>query len=54
MTSGFTYTDRIAGGIGTETFPAAETVPTGCGTLVQTIGTTFKQITPFQCPGAVT
>ncbi len=53
VTSGFTYTDPIAGGIGSETFPAAETIPTGCGTLVKTTGTTFKQIAPYQCPGAV-
>ena len=53
VTGGFTYTDPIAGGIGSETFPAAETVPTGCGTLVLTTGTTFKQIAPFQCLGAV-
>jgi ABC-type branched-subunit amino acid transport system substrate-binding protein len=53
VTSGFTYTDPIAGGIGSETFPAAETIPTGCGTLVKTTGTTFKQIAPYQCVGAV-
>jgi branched-chain amino acid transport system substrate-binding protein len=53
VTSGFTYTDPIAGGIGAETFPAASTVPTGCGTLVKTVGTTYKQITPYQCLGAV-
>jgi ABC-type branched-subunit amino acid transport system substrate-binding protein len=53
VTSGFTYTDPIAGGIGSETFPAAETIPTGCGTLVKTTGTTFKQIAPYQCLGAV-
>jgi hypothetical protein len=48
VTSAFTYTDPIAGGIGTETFPAAETTPTGCGTLVKTTGTTMKQVTPYQ------
>ena len=32
------YTDPITGGIGTETFPAAETLPTGCGTLLKTGG----------------
>jgi ABC-type branched-subunit amino acid transport system substrate-binding protein len=53
VTSGFTYSDPIAGGIGSETFPAAETIPTGCGTLVKTTGTTFKQIAPYQCLGAV-
>jgi ABC-type branched-subunit amino acid transport system substrate-binding protein len=53
VTSGFTYTDPITGGIGSETFPAAETIPTGCGTLVKTTGTTFKQVTPYQCLGAV-
>jgi hypothetical protein len=53
VTSGFTYTDPIAGGIGSETFPAAESIPTGCGTLVKTTGTTFQQVTPYQCLGAV-
>jgi ABC-type branched-subunit amino acid transport system substrate-binding protein len=53
VTSGFTYTDPIVGGIGAETFPAASTVPTGCGTLVKTVGTSYKQITPYQCLGAV-
>jgi ABC-type branched-subunit amino acid transport system substrate-binding protein len=50
---GYAYIDPIAGGIGNEYFPAAETIPTGCGTLVKTVGTNFKQITPFQCDGAV-
>jgi ABC-type branched-subunit amino acid transport system substrate-binding protein len=49
----FTYTDPIAGGIGTEAFPAAQTVPTGCGTLVRTVGTSYKQIAPYQCNGIV-
>ena len=49
----FTYTDPIAGGIGTEAFPAASTVPTGCGTLLKTVGTRFKQISPYQCLGIV-
>jgi ABC-type branched-subunit amino acid transport system substrate-binding protein len=53
VTGGFTYTDPIAGGIGTETFPAASKVPTGCGTLVKTVGTSFKQVTPYQCFGPV-
>jgi ABC-type branched-subunit amino acid transport system substrate-binding protein len=53
VTSGFTYTDPIVGGIGTESFPAAESIPTGCGTLVKTTGTTFKQVSPYQCIGAV-
>jgi hypothetical protein len=45
----YVYSDPIAGGIGTETFPAAETVPTGCGTLLKTVGTNFKQIEPYKC-----
>jgi hypothetical protein len=43
------YTDPIAGGIGQETFPAAESIPTGCGTLLKTVGSTFKQIEPYKC-----
>jgi ABC-type branched-subunit amino acid transport system substrate-binding protein len=53
VVDGFTYKDPIAGGIGTEHFPAAGTVPTGCGTLVQTTGTTFKEISPYQCAGSI-
>ena len=49
----FTYTDPIAGGIGTEYFPAATTIPTGCNTTVKTVGTGFKQIAPYQCQSAV-
>jgi ABC-type branched-subunit amino acid transport system substrate-binding protein len=43
------YTDPITGGIGTETFPAAETLPTGCGTLLKTVGNNFKQLEPYKC-----
>jgi len=43
------YKDPIAGGIGTETFPAAETNPTGCGALVKTVGTSFKLVEPYKC-----
>jgi ABC-type branched-subunit amino acid transport system substrate-binding protein len=43
------YTDPITGGIGTETFPTAETLPTGCGTLLKTEGDNFKQIEPYKC-----
>jgi ABC-type branched-subunit amino acid transport system substrate-binding protein len=50
---GFTYIDPIPGGIGNETFPAASKVPTGCGTLVKTVGTNFKQIAPYQCLGVL-
>jgi ABC-type branched-subunit amino acid transport system substrate-binding protein len=50
---GYTYTDPIPGGIGTETFPEAAKVPTGCGTLVKTVGDNFKQIAPYQCLGVL-
>ena len=43
------YTDPIPGGIGIETFPAAETLPTGCGTLVKTVGDNFTQVEPYKC-----
>ncbi len=43
------YTDPITGGIGTETFPAAETLPTGCGTLLKTVGDSFKELEPYKC-----
>lgn len=45
----WTYTDPEAGGIGSETFPAAETNPTGCGVLVKTEGTNFKIVEPYTC-----
>jgi ABC-type branched-subunit amino acid transport system substrate-binding protein len=48
---GFTYHDPISGGLGTAYFPAAENIPTGCGTVVRITGTTYKQIAPFSCPG---
>jgi ABC-type branched-subunit amino acid transport system substrate-binding protein len=50
---GFTYNDPIAGGIGTEYFPAAEKVPTGCSTLLQVEGTDYRQVTPYRCYGAI-
>jgi hypothetical protein len=49
VNSGFVYTDPIAGGIGTEYFPAAEDIPTGCTALLKTVGDGFKQIAPYQC-----
>jgi hypothetical protein len=45
----YTYTDPIPDGIGTEVFPSAETNPTGCGTLVKTVGTNFKLVEPYKC-----
>jgi hypothetical protein len=53
VNGGYTYTDPIAGGIGTEAFPAAQTFPTGCGTYLKTVGTSYKQIDPYQCFGVV-
>jgi len=53
VNKGFTYTDPIPGGIGTEYFPAAEKVPTGCSTLLQVEGTTYRQVTPYACYGAI-
>ncbi len=50
---GFTYEDPNPGGIGTEHFPAAEKVPTGCSTLLQVQGTTYRQVTPYGCYGAI-
>jgi hypothetical protein len=53
VNKGFTYRDPIPGGIGTEYFPAAEKVPTGCSTLLQVEGTTYRQVTPYGCYGAI-
>jgi ABC-type branched-subunit amino acid transport system substrate-binding protein len=52
VTHGFTYTDPIPGGLGTEHWPAAATIPTGCGGLLQTVGNGFKALGPYQCLGA--
>jgi ABC-type branched-subunit amino acid transport system substrate-binding protein len=49
----YVYTPPLAGGINTMYFPAAENVPTGCGTLVEQTGTTYKQFTPYECQGVV-
>jgi ABC-type branched-subunit amino acid transport system substrate-binding protein len=53
VNKGFMYKDPIPGGIGTEYFPAAEKVPTGCSTLLQIEGTAFRPITPYACDGAI-
>jgi ABC-type branched-subunit amino acid transport system substrate-binding protein len=53
VNKGFMYKDPIPGGIGTEYFPAAEKVPTGCSTLLQIEGTAFRPITPYACFGAI-
>jgi ABC-type branched-subunit amino acid transport system substrate-binding protein len=49
VNAGFTYTDPIAGGVGTEYFPAAETIPNGCSTMVRVSGSKYVQSSPFQC-----
>jgi ABC-type branched-subunit amino acid transport system substrate-binding protein len=53
VNGGWTYTDPIAGGIGTAYFPAAEKIPTGCGTFLKVVGAGYQQITPYQCLGAI-
>jgi hypothetical protein len=49
----FNFTAPLKGGVTTMYFPASETIPTGCDTLVQVTGTTYKQLYPYQCTGAV-
>ena len=49
----FKYTAPLAGGVTTMYFPASEAIPTGCDTLLQVTGTTYKQLYPYQCTGAV-
>ena len=51
VNSGFTYAPPLAGGISTMYFPAEETLPTGCLTLLKVSGTTYKQVYPYQCEG---
>jgi ABC-type branched-subunit amino acid transport system substrate-binding protein len=53
VNGGYTYTDPIAGGIGTMYFPAAQNIPTGCIATLKTTGTTFKLLQPYQCQGSV-
>jgi ABC-type branched-subunit amino acid transport system substrate-binding protein len=49
----YVYTPPLAGGINTMYFPAAEKIPVGCGTMLEETGSTYKQIFPYQCLGAV-
>ncbi len=49
----YVYTPPLAGGVSTLYFPAAETIPTGCITLLKTTGTTYQQLYPYQCLGSV-
>jgi ABC-type branched-subunit amino acid transport system substrate-binding protein len=53
VNSGFTYKDPIAGGIGPMYFPAAESIPTGCLTTLKVVGTTYKQLVPYNCASGV-
>jgi ABC-type branched-subunit amino acid transport system substrate-binding protein len=53
VNDGFTYMDPLPGGIGTEHFPAAEHIPTGCETFLTVVGTRYRQIAPYRCSGAV-
>jgi len=53
VNDGFTYTDPIPGGIGTEHFPASEHIPTGCETFLRVVGTSYREIAPYTCNGAV-
>jgi ABC-type branched-subunit amino acid transport system substrate-binding protein len=53
VNGGFTYTDPIKGGIGTEYFPAEESVPTGCQEFLKTVGTSYKIVVPYNCQPVV-
>jgi hypothetical protein len=53
VNSGFTYRDPIAGGIGTMYFPADESIPTGCLTTLKVVGTSYKQLVPYNCASGV-
>jgi len=53
VNAGFTYTDPIPGGIGTEYFPAAEQIPNGCSTLLKVEGSEYKVVVPYQCLGDI-
>ncbi len=50
VNGGWTYTDTLSGGIGSLSFPKDESEPTGCGTLVKTIGLSFKLLATYACP----
>jgi ABC-type branched-subunit amino acid transport system substrate-binding protein len=54
VTTAFTYTDPIPGGLGTIYYPAALRIPSGCLTLLRFISDgTFKQLAPYSCTGGV-
>jgi ABC-type branched-subunit amino acid transport system substrate-binding protein len=54
VTTGYTYTDPIAGGLGNIYFPAQLKIPSGCLTLLRTNSDgSFKQLSPYSCSGGV-
>jgi ABC-type branched-subunit amino acid transport system substrate-binding protein len=54
VTTGYTYTDPIPGGLGNIYYPAALKIPSGCLTLLRTTSDgTFKQLSPYTCSGGV-
>jgi hypothetical protein len=53
VSTGYTYKDPIAGGIGTMHFPAVESIPTGCLTTLKVVGKTYKQLVPYSCASGV-
>ena len=52
ISGGFTYSDTLKGGIGSVSFPINAHQPTGCGTMVKTVGTSFTLLSPYTCPPA--
>lgn len=49
VNSGWAYTDPLAGGIGTEYFPAAEKIPTSCSAFAKVSGSNFNVVIPYKC-----
>lgn len=47
------YTDPLPGGIGTEYFPAAETIPTACSAYTKVEGSSYKVVIPYSCTSIV-
>jgi ABC-type branched-subunit amino acid transport system substrate-binding protein len=49
VNAGFTYKDSLAGGLGSETFPQAESYVGECSGLLQVEGAKFVDVSPYKC-----
>jgi ABC-type branched-subunit amino acid transport system substrate-binding protein len=49
VNAGFTYKDPLAGGLGSETFPQAESYVGDCSGLLHVEGAKFVDVSPYKC-----